>query len=172
MAPLPAPTPAPTAPSTNVTSALFHSIWHGIWLAATSSPIVELMAVIAVVGAITGFVRAVIHSGHSRDPVRRFSRGDKAAILARAGGRCEHNSPLLGRCRQRQNLEADHVHPWSRGGQTAVSNGQALCRRHNRIKRAAVPYGWQLRALEKRRAQYFPTGIPGSVTRHAARSTL
>jgi 5-methylcytosine-specific restriction endonuclease McrA len=87
--------------------------------------------------------------------------------LAHAGHRCEHHAPLLGRCRQTERLEADHIHPWSRGGQTAVANGQALCRRHNREKRAAVPFGRQLRSLEKRRAEYYPPGVSGAVTRHA-----
>jgi 5-methylcytosine-specific restriction endonuclease McrA len=101
--------------------------------------------------------------------VRRFSRADKSAILTRAGGRCEHHGWLFGRCRETIGLEADHVHPWSRGGPTAIANGQALCRRHNRLKRATVPFAWQLRALEKRRAAYFPPGVSVAITRRARR---
>jgi hypothetical protein len=63
-------------------------------------------------------------------------------------------------------LETDHVHPWSRGGWTHVSNGQILCKRHNREKRASIPFGWQLRGLAKRRAAYYPPGQPVTVTRH------
>jgi hypothetical protein len=112
-------------------------------------------------------VHAAAHSRTNRDPVRRFSRADKAAIEARAGGRCEQYGWLTKRCRQTEHLEADHVHPHSRGGQTAVANGQALCREHNWAKRARVPFGWQLRALERRRVGYFPTGVSGRVVRVA-----
>ena len=153
----------------DVPSLIVHSLWHGIWIAATSSPLTALVAILATLGALTGFVRAVIHSGHDRDPVRRFSRSEKAAILTRAGHRCEHHHLLLGRCRTTDQLEADHIHPWSRGGQTALANGQALCKQHNRAKRATVPYGWQLRALERRRTTYFPEGLSGAVTMHMPR---
>lgn len=107
-----------------------------------------------------------MRSGRQGDPSRRagrrelFSRVDEATILARAGGRCEHHYLLFGLCRETANLEADHIHPHSRGGQTAVANGQALCRTHNRSKRATVPNAWQLRSLERRRATYYPLGVP------------
>ncbi len=52
--------------------------------------------------------------------------------------------------------EADHVYPWSRGGPTIVSNGQALCSGHNRSKAAMRPAWWYLLSLERRRRTYFP----------------
>ncbi|MGH3118060.1 MAG: HNH endonuclease [Actinomycetes bacterium] len=115
-------------------------------------------------------VHAVVYPGNHRDPVRRFSRQDKMIIVSRAGGRCEHHGWLTGRCKRTEGLEADHVHPHSRGGQTAVANGQALCRPHNQAKRANIPFNWQLRAIERRRATYFPSGVPGMVTRRAGRT--
>jgi hypothetical protein len=168
MSPAPTPTPSPTAPA-NPTSTIVHAVWTGLWGAITSSPLVAIFFGLAAAGAIVGFVRSIIHGGNPRDPIRRFSRTDKAEILRRAGGRCEHHGWLLGRCRATQTLEADHVHPWSRGGQTAVLNGQALCKRHNREKRATIPYGWQLRALDKRRAAYFPPAVSAAVMRRAGR---
>jgi hypothetical protein len=144
---------------------MLHSLWTGIWSAATSSPLVGALFAIAVAGAVIRFARSAIHGGYARDPIRRFTVADKALILARAGGRCEHHAWLRGRCRQTERLEADHIHPWSRGGQSAIANGQAVCKRHNRAKRATIPYGWQLRGLEKRRATYFPAGISGAVVR-------
>ena len=105
----------------------------------------------------------------SRDPVRLFPAYERAVIFARAGGRCEHHAWITGRCRETTNLEADHVHPHSRGGQTALANGQALCRRHNRRKWTGVPNVFQLRALERRRTAYFPEGVSGKVIRRAPR---
>ncbi|MBB3086655.1 HNH endonuclease [Geodermatophilus sabuli] len=110
--------------------------------------------------------RSVIHGGCPRDPQRGFSRSDKAEILARAGRRCERHSWLLGRCRETEGLQADHVHPHSRGGVTAIENGQALCRRHNEQKAARVPWNWELARLAKRRETYFPSDAPRIVVRH------
>jgi 5-methylcytosine-specific restriction endonuclease McrA len=109
----------------------------------------------------------IIHRG-PRDEVRRFPGAARAVIFARAGGRCEHHSWLGSRCAERRLLEADHVHPHSRGGWTNVANGQALCRRHNRFKRATVPFEWQLRRPARRRAGYFPAGFDPLVRRRAA----
>jgi hypothetical protein len=55
--------------------------------------------------------------------------------------------------------EADHIYPWSRGGATVVSNGQALCRAHNRRKSNLRPPWWYVLALERRRAAYVPAGV-------------
>jgi hypothetical protein len=104
-----------------------------------------------------------------QDPVRRFSRADKAQLLARAGHQCEQHG-IFGRCVQRTGLEADHVHPHSRGGWTAIENGQALCRRHNKLKRAWVPTNRELRRLAARRATYFPEGTPTQVVRRRPRA--
>ncbi|WP_414689498.1 HNH endonuclease [Nocardioides sp.] len=80
-------------------------------------------------------------------------------VLVRAGGRCE--GPLflvVGRCRE-EAKEVDHIYPWSKGGPTVVSNGQALCRGHNRRKSNARPPWWYVLALERRRAGYCPPGV-------------
>ena len=76
--------------------------------------------------------------------------------MARAAGRCEAGLVLVwGRCRQAA-TEVDHVYPWSKGGATVVSNGQALCRDHNRRKSNATPPWWYVWSLERRRRAYFP----------------
>lgn len=78
--------------------------------------------------------------------------------MSRASGRCEGQVFLAwGRCREAA-TEADHVYPWSRGGPTVLSNGQALCSAHNRRKSNMRPPWWYVRALERRRAAYFPAG--------------
>ena len=147
---------------------MLHSVWHGIWLAIESSPWIAPILVLLLASAIVRFVRGIIHNG-PRDPVRLFSRADKIAILRRAGARCEHHGLLTGRCSAIERLEADHVHPHSRGGWTNITNAQALCQRHNRIKRATVPYDWQLRRLAKRRLAYYPDGVDPNVTRRQSR---
>lgn len=93
-----------------------------------------------------------------RDPLRGFKFAPRALVLERAGDRCE--APVLlawGRC-DAPAVEADHVVPWSRGGPTVASNGQALCRAHNRSKGAMVPAWWYVLGLERRRRKYFPRG--------------
>ena len=55
--------------------------------------------------------------------------------------------------------EADHVYPWSRGGPTVVSNGQALCHHHNRRESNLRPPWWYVLSLERRRADYVPSGV-------------
>ncbi|MBE9099336.1 HNH endonuclease [Vacuolonema iberomarrocanum] len=54
---------------------------------------------------------------------RIFSRIQKLFILKRAGYRCQGcGIPLTP-----ENFHADHIVPYSKGGETAVYNGQALC---------------------------------------------
>lgn len=165
---VPPPDPSPSSSAEPATQ-IFRSVWHGLLSTAESSPwVIALLAVLVAVST-TRFVRDLIHTG-PRDPVRCFPRADKAIILARARGRCEHHSVLFGRCGATQRLEADHIHPHSKGGWTNVANGQALCHSHNRAKRAAIPWNRQLRALERRRQTYFPAGYEWTVVRRPTRA--
>lgn len=94
-----------------------------------------------------------------KDPWRGYRFGLRGAVMRRAGGRCEAAAFLAwGRCREAA-TQVDHVYPWSRGGPTIVSNGQALCRDHNRRKSNLRPPWWYVLALECRRAGYFPPGV-------------
>jgi hypothetical protein len=105
-----------------------------------------------------------------RDPWRGFKFDARRAVLARAGGRCEAALFVIwGRCGRQAN-EADHVYPWSKGGATVVSNGQALCTRHNKAKSNRTPPWWYLLGLERRRRAYFPSDTDVRV-RAAMRST-
>jgi 5-methylcytosine-specific restriction endonuclease McrA len=64
---------------------------------------------------------------------RRFSKLEKAALAFVSHGECSQcKKPLPA------DWHADHVYPWSRGGETAATNGQALCPRCNRKKGAKV----------------------------------
>jgi 5-methylcytosine-specific restriction endonuclease McrA len=140
---------------------------HGFSSAIAHSPWwVDALLAVVVLSAVVRSARGIVHSGHSKDAVRRFSQAERRMIFVRAGNRCEHHFPIFGRCRATTGLEADHVHPHSRGGWTSVSNGQALCHRHNREKSARVPWNWQLNNLGKRRATYFVPGHDPAVVRH------
>lgn len=164
--PTPAPvSPSPTSPAFDAKT-LFKDVVHSFATVIANSPWLGVLFVLLVMTAVVGAVRAVIHSGHPKDVVRRFSQPDRRVIFARAGNQCEHHVPILGRCRTTTALEADHIHPHSRGGWTSVSNGQALCQRHNRQKSTRVPWDWQLHKLAKRRATYFVPGHDPIVVRH------
>lgn len=93
-----------------------------------------------------------------RDQWRLFKLGARREVMERAGGRCEAQLFLLwGRCGELA-TEADHIYPWSKGGPTIVSNGQALCRSHNVGKGSTTPPWWKLIGLERLRKVYFPDG--------------
>ncbi len=128
------------------------------WLAA-------LVATLAVTQMVHR-VRTAVLGWRPRDPRRLFVGADRAALLARAGHRCEQHSWLSGRCPVTDRLQADHVHPHSRGGATTVANGQVLCGRHNARKANRIPWAWELRTLAARRQAYAPPGVPTAVVRH------
>lgn len=94
--------------------------------------------------------------GARRDRWRGFRFDPRRTVLARAGHRCEAAAFLAwGRCGDPA-TEVDHVYPWSKGGPTVVSNGQALCKGHNRAKSNLTPPWWYVLALERRRRRSFP----------------
>ncbi|MBK3582255.1 HNH endonuclease [Streptomyces sp. MBT57] len=106
--------------------------------------------------AAIGILRLAMGVGRTRrwrDPTRFFSWGQKQQLILQANGRCEHTPPLWFRCAA-PGTEADHVHPWSRGGPTELWNGQLLCRRHNRRKSNRVPSPLYRRRLARRRKRY------------------
>ena len=95
----------------------------------------------------------------NRDGWRGFKYAPRRTVLTLAGHRCEGAAFVAwGRCSSPA-VEVDHVFPWSRGGPTVVSNGQALCAAHNRSKGAMNPPWWYVRSLERRRRGYFPEGV-------------
>jgi 5-methylcytosine-specific restriction endonuclease McrA len=137
--------------------------------ASSSAPwVAGFFAVMAFSTLVRG-VRRVVHGRHPKDPQRRFSGFQREEIFTRAGNRCEHHSWPFGRCGETDHLQADHVHPHSWGGATAIENGQVLCRRHNKQKAARVPWNWQLARLARRRGAYFPPDTPRAVIRIRSR---
>ena len=151
-------------------SVIAHTVPSAFWRAATSSPWIIGLLALAGLMLVAQLVHALVVGPIVKDESRRFSHSQKKILLERAGKRCEHHGWLFGRCRQTTSLEADHVHPHSKGGWTRLENGQILCRHHNKLKRANVPWEYELRAIEKRRRAYYPDGVSGTVVRKAART--
>jgi len=70
-------------------------------------------------------------SKSARDPRRSFSAKERAALCILADGHCSNcGAPL------HVGFHADHITPWSAGGQTDVLNGAAMCPRCNHLKAA------------------------------------
>lgn len=79
----------------------------------------------------------------SREP-RRFNGAQRIALYLAADGRCMKCGTELG-----SDWHADHIHPWSQGGPTDVTNGQALCASCNLKKGKNLNtdrYAWQQEA--------------------------
>ena len=113
-------------------------------------------AVVAVIATAPLPTRSV--GERRRDIWRGFRFESRRRVMGRAGGRCESASLVFWlRCPDAA-VEADHVYPWSKGGATTISNGQALCSGHNRAKSSMTPPWWYVLLLERRRRRYFPTG--------------
>lgn len=64
---------------------------------------------------------------------RRFSRSERVGLYLASGGRCSLCGVELSR-----GWHADHIQPYSRGGDTDTVNGQALCPTCNQRKGARV----------------------------------
>ena len=55
--------------------------------------------------------------------LRAFSDAQKLKMYQKQGGIC----PLCGKKFALEEMHADHVKPWCKGGQTTLENGQMLC---------------------------------------------
>ena len=62
--------------------------------------------------------------------LRVFTDNEKSTLYERQGGIClSCNDPF-----EIEQMEGDHITPWSEGGKTNLNNGQMLCRNCNRKK--------------------------------------
>jgi predicted restriction endonuclease len=62
--------------------------------------------------------------------LRTFDQRTRRAAYESQNGRC----PLCGMTYKYDEMEADHIIPWSKGGHTTADNCQMLCRECNRTK--------------------------------------
>ena len=156
-------TPPPATPPTeNPLHAFVHGFLTEIADVASRHPWVPVVLGLIVASTLVSSARKAIHDG-PRDPVRCFSRSDKALLLAWSGHRCEHHG-LFGRCEATERLEADHIHPHSRGGWTRVSNG---VRGHEKVPtggRIRVPTGGQVAVPAAGRSRWLPVSMAASAT--------
>lgn len=64
--------------------------------------------------------------------IRTFTDSQKKSQYAKQGGVC----PLCGEHFEYEEMEGDHIVPWSKGGKTIPSNLQMICKNCNRTKGA------------------------------------
>lgn len=68
-------------------------------------------------------------------PRRNIPATLRHAVWLRDGGVCSYHDPKTGkRCGGRYQVQVDHIHPYSQGGDHALENLQLLCAQHNRFK--------------------------------------
>ena len=58
-----------------------------------------------------------------KDRQRSFSQEQRYVIYMNSNKHCQLCEEHI----RMENFHADHIYPWSRGGETSISNGQALC---------------------------------------------
>ena len=69
-----------------------------------------------------------------KDGQRLFTHEQRMAIFRRDGGSCQVRIKCDGAKCAWDAWEADHKHPWSKGGKTVVANGQVACLACNSAK--------------------------------------
>lgn len=62
--------------------------------------------------------------------IRKFSDKDKRTAYEKQNGIC----PICGTHHEIEEMEGDHIIPWSKGGKTTIDNLQMLCKKCNREK--------------------------------------
>lgn len=100
---------------------------------------------------------------------RKFNKSQRQTLFILADGKCRECGDDLG-----DDWEADHVDPWSKGGETTLINGQALCQKCNRKKgdKVTTYRKWQLSFfdtyLRKNQNDFLLVATPGGGKTKAA----
>lgn len=77
-----------------------------------------------------GIFEYVLTGNESKLSIRQFSDAQKIAAYTRQQGIC----PKCGKHFEFEEMEGDHITPWSQGGHTTPDNLQMLCKNCNRLK--------------------------------------
>jgi 5-methylcytosine-specific restriction endonuclease McrA len=91
---------------------------------------------------------------------RHIPAAVRRAVYQRDGGRCRYVDELGRRCKERDQLEFHHRHPFGLGGEHSVANLALMCRAHNAYL-AQCDYGLEAMARHRRpggRACPLPSG--------------
>lgn len=83
----------------------------------------------------SGIYDYVLSRNESALSIRTFNDNMKREAWERSGGVCPDCPPERGPWPLNE-MEADHLTPWSKGGKTNAANCRMLCRPHNRLKGA------------------------------------
>src|SRR5690606_188389 len=75
-----------------------------------------------------------------RNETRYIPQTEKAKVLERAKGQCEHHNNKGNRCTNTKNLQFEHIKPYATGGSNTHSNLKLYCRSHN-LRSAIKFYG-------------------------------
>lgn len=62
--------------------------------------------------------------------IRDFDANTRRSVYEKQNGLC----PACGKHYELEEMDADHITPWSKGGQTTQDNCQMLCKECNRQK--------------------------------------
>lgn len=100
--------------------------------AAIEEEVANLMADVDVTNK-KGIYKYVLTHEERWLSIRSFSPSDKRTAYERQNGVC----PICGKTFRIDEMEADHITPWSKGGHTTPDNCQCLCRECNRTKGGA-----------------------------------
>ena len=83
----------------------------------------------------SGIYAYVLDGDEKHLNLRAFDDNIKGSVYERQNGRCPKTCPKgLSKKWKIEEMEADHIDPWSKGGRTTEDNCQMLCRECNRRK--------------------------------------
>ena len=72
-------------------------------------------------------------ASHSTSKTRYIPAATKDEVHVRDQGQCTYVSPTGTRCSCKQNLEYDHIMPFSLGGESSAENLRLFCKAHNQL---------------------------------------
>ncbi len=87
----------------------------------------------------SGIYEYILTGNEKALSLRAFDSRERRIAYERQGGHCpycdqETDGENRGKVYRIEEMEADHITPWSKGGQTTLDNCQMLCQRHNNLK--------------------------------------